>query len=179
MNNLAALIGDSIYVIIGVLAVITIAGFAYVVMQIGKLQHTMDEDHKKTRGRADYTSGGYLKNPDIYTWEETLDYLDIFNKIQLKYSVFEQFVPIFPLLGILGTVAGLMQKLGNIGDMQSALGTSIGTTFWGLIAAISLKLIDAILVSNTVDKMGLFFETFEQNYQFAKDKHLEEMNNQQ
>ncbi len=178
MNGLATIIGGSINVIIGVLAAITLAGFAYVVLKIGKLQNTMDENRKKTRGRADYTSGGYLKNPDIYTWEETLDYIDAFNKIQLKYSIFEQFVPIFPLLGILGTVAGLMQRLGNIGDMQSALGTSIRTTFFGLIAAILLKIIDAIWVSNTVDKMGLFFETFEQNYQYAKDKHFAEMNDQ-
>ena len=54
--------------------------------------------------------------------------------------------------------------------MKEALTLSMSTTFWGLIAAIVLKFADAILVSKTVNKMELYFDTFEQNYNMAKDK---------
>lgn len=171
MESLAIIIGHSINGIILGLAIITIAGFAYVVMNISKLQNTIDEKHKKNRS-TEFTPGGIKKTPDAYTWEETLEYKEEFNKTQLLYSTFGQLVPIFPLLGILGTVAGLIQQLDNIEQMREALALSMSTTFWGLIAAIVLKFADAILVSKTVNKMELYFDNFEQNYQMARDKHM-------
>ncbi|MBR4146217.1 MAG: MotA/TolQ/ExbB proton channel family protein [Lachnospiraceae bacterium] len=170
MDSLAIIIGNSINGLILVLAIITIAGFAYVVMNISKLQNTIDEKHKKKRS-TEFTPGGIQKTPDAYTWEEILEYKEEYNKIQLIYATFEQFVPIFPLLGILGTVAGLIQHLDDINKMKEALTLSMSTTFWGLIAAIVLKFADAILVSKTVNKMELYFDTFEQNYNMAKDKY--------
>ena len=171
MESLAIIIGKSINGIILGMAIITIAGFAYVVMKITKLQNTIAEKHKKNRS-TEFTPGGIKKTPDAYTWEETLEYKEEFNKIQIIYSTFGQFVPIFPLLGILGTVAGLIQQLDDIEKMKEALTLSMSTTFWGLVAAIVLKLADAILVSKTVNKMDQYFEVFEQNYQMAKDKHI-------
>ena len=174
MEGLAIFIGQFINWIILGLALITVGGFAFVVFKIGVLNNRMIEDRRKNGGRKDYPEGGYKKNADVYTWEDNLAYLEDFNKIQLKYSVFEQCVPVFPLLGILGTVAGLIQQLGNIDEMKAALTTSMSTTFWGLVAAILLKIIDAVFVSKTVNKMNLYFETFDQNYQMTKDKHLSE-----
>jgi len=171
MESLAIIIGNSINGIILFMAIITIAGFAYVVMKITKLQNTIAEKHKKNRS-TEFTPGGIKKTPDAYTWEETLEYKEEFNKIQIIYSTFGQLVPIFPLLGILGTVAGLIQQLDDIEKMKEALTLSMSTTFWGLVAAIVLKLADAILVSKTVNKMDQYFEVFEQNYQMAKDKHI-------
>lgn len=171
MESLAIIIGHSINGIIIAFAIITIAGFAYVVMNITKLKTSIDEKHKKNRS-TEFTPGGIQKTPDAYTWEETLEYKEEYNKIQLTYSIFEQFVPIFPLLGILGTVAGLIQQLDHIDQMRDALAVSMSTTFLGLIAAIALKIIDAILVSKNVNSMEIYFETFEQNYQMARDKHM-------
>ena len=171
MESLAIIIGHSINGIIIGLAVITIAGFAYVVMNITKLRNSIDEKHKKNRS-TEFTPGGIKKTPDAYTWEETLEYKEEYNKIQLIYQTFEQFVPIFPLLGILGTVAGLIQQLDNIDQMRDALALSMSTTFLGLIAAVVLKFADALFVSRTVNTMEMYFDTFEQNYQMARDKHM-------
>ena len=171
MESLAIIIGHSINGIIIGLSIITVAGFAYVVMKITKLKNTIDLKHKKSRS-TEFTPGGIRKTPDAYTWEETLGYKEEYDKIQLIYATFEQFVPIFPLLGILGTVAGLIQQLDNIDEMRDALAVSMSTTFLGLIAAIVLKFADAILVNKTVSAMGLYFDTFEQNYQMARDKHM-------
>ena len=171
MESLAIIIGHSINGIIIAPAVITIAGFAYVVMNITKLKASIDEKHKKNRS-TEFTPGGIQKTPDAYTWEEILEYKEEYNKIQLIYQTFEQFVPIFPLLGILGTVAGLIQQLDHIDQMRDALAVSMSTTFLGLIAAVVLKFVDAILVSKNVNSMEMYFDTFEQNYQMARDKHM-------
>ena len=171
LESLAIIIGHSINGIIIALAVITIAGFAYVVMNITKLKASIDEKHKKNRS-TEFTPGGIQKTPDAYTWEEILEYKEEYNKIQLIYQTFEQFVPIFPLLGILGTVAGLIQQLDHIDQMRDALAVSMSTTFLGLIAAVVLKFVDAILVSKNVNSMEMYFDTFEQNYQMARDKHM-------
>ena len=80
----------------------------------------------------------------------------------------------FPLLGILGTVAGLIGQLGDVEQMRAAMATSMWTTFWGLMAAIAFKCIDAFVVSPTVNKMQLYFETYEQSYHMLRDKHFSE-----
>ncbi len=175
MEGLAIFIGSCINWIIAFLAVLTLIGFAWVVLDIGKLDGDMNS--KKKGRKKEYTEGGIKKEADVYTWEETLDYLESFNKIQLRYSMFEQFIPVFPLLGILGTVSGLIQQLGDVEQMQAALATSMSTTFWGLIAAISLKIIDALLVSKSVNKKAIYFDMFEQNYQMVKDKFDQEGEN--
>lgn len=174
MEGLAIVIGQCINWIIGGLFLVTLGGFIWVMYKTGELRTKMDEDHKKMRGRVDFTSGGYQRNPDAYTWEDTLGYLENFNRILLKYDVFGQLVPIFPLLGILGTVSGLIQQLKDIDAMQEALATSMSTTFFGLIAAIVLKVVDALLVSRTVNDMSQYFDTFERNYQMARDKYMQE-----
>lgn len=174
MNGLAVVIGQSINWIILILALITLGGFIWTVNKLTKLRTKIDEDHRKQRGRVDYTPSGFTRNPDAYTWEDTLGYLEIFNQIKLEYEVFVQLVPIFPLLGILGTVAGLIQKLSNIGELQDALGLSLSTTFYGLIAAIVLKVVDALWVSKRLNGMEVYFDTFEQNYKMARDKFIQE-----
>lgn len=176
MDVLSLIVKATIYFFIAGLALITAIGFAYVVFSIGKLNRKMTEDHKKDR-KAEYTKGGIKKAPDVYTWAETLEYLETFNKIRLKYSIFEQFVPVFPLLGILGTVAGLIQQLNDINAMKDALGTSMYTTFLGLLAAIILRVIDAIKVSKSVNEMELYFDAFEQNYQMTREEHEQTNNN--
>ena len=72
----------------------------------------------------------------------------------------------------MGTVAGLIQQLDHIDQMRDALAVSMSTTFLGLIAAVVLKFVDAILVSKNVNSMEMYFDTFEQNYQMARDKHM-------
>ncbi len=177
MESLAVFIGSSINWIILFLALLTFGGFIYTYIQVGKIQNKIESDGKKSGGRKVYTGNGFRKEADVYSWEDILNNLETFNNVQIKYSIFEQFVPVFPLLGILGTVAGLIMQLGNIDQMREALALSMSTTFWGLIAAILLKIIDAIWVSSAVNKMALEFDSYEQNYQMVKDKYEQENEN--
>ena len=174
MGTLASVIGALINWAIFALAIATLIGFIWVRTQTDGLKRKMDDDRRKARGRVDYTEGGFQRNSDVYKWEDTLQYMEDFKKILLRYDTFGQFVPVFPLLGILGTVCGLIQQLGDIDAMYEALATSMSTTFWGLIAAIVLKLIDAFVVSSRVNEMSFIFDSFEQEYQVARDKYLQE-----
>ncbi len=164
-------LGTLINVIIITLAVITAGGFIWVKSSLDKIVKKRDEKHKKGRS-TEYTQGGIVRTPDAITWEETLDEKEVFDGICVKYQVVAQFIPIFPLLGILGTVAGLILQMNTSGieQMREALGTSMWTTFWGLVAAISLKLVDALFISNSINKMDNYFENFEQNYHMVRDK---------
>ena len=71
MENLAVIIGSCINWIIAFLAVLTLIGFAWVVLEIGKLDGIMNS--KKKGRKKEYTVGGIKKEADVYTWEETLD----------------------------------------------------------------------------------------------------------
>jgi hypothetical protein len=62
------------------------------------------------------------------------------------------FVPLFPLLGILGTVIGLMDTMAYLGTEGSGrlagaidrFGVAMSTTFWGIIFCVSLTVVGVI-----------------------------------
>lgn len=169
MEKLAIIIGSIINPVILILFFVTLGGLLYTLFDTKNINRKIDSDKKKHGGRKEYTPGGIRKDGDVYYWEDTLAYIELFNKTQQRYIIFEQLIPVFPLLGILGTVAGLIQQLDDIEQMRSALAMSMSTTFWGLIAAIILKCFDAA-VNSEVNKMNMRFETDELNYQMVKDK---------
>ncbi len=70
---------------------------------------------------------------------------EIFYEQFAKYVSYSQLVSLFPLLGILGTVAGLAfsAKPDAISELISGLGTALYTTLTGLIASIFLKYYDS------------------------------------
>lgn len=87
--------------------------------------------------------------------EDVDEIRDAFNVACSKYAVLGQLIPIFPLLGILGTVAGLILQVGamDVETLTSALDTAMSSTLWGLIAAVILKLLDAFLVVPVMSKI--------------------------
>ncbi|MBO5552361.1 MAG: MotA/TolQ/ExbB proton channel family protein [Lachnospiraceae bacterium] len=90
-----------------------------------------------------------------------------FNEITLRHSVYVQLIPLFPLFGILGTVAGLIYQINAISDASqfegliSSLNLSLYSTFWGLVFAIILKVIDALLPARTISSIELLFEDYD------------------
>lgn len=86
-----------------------------------------------------------------------------FNTACSWHDVLVQFIPIFPLLGILGTVAGLMLEVnaGDIAAMLSSLDTALVTTFWGLIFAIVLKVIEAVFPSRIISSVEVMLDDFD------------------
>ncbi len=91
-------------------------------------------------------------------------YENSYNATKSVYETISQLIPVFPLLGILGTVAGIMGQTNaaNSSEIVGSLNVALGSTFWGLIASIALKLIITLLngrVINSVDNMLDAYDT--------------------
>lgn len=94
---------------------------------------------------------------------ETIRNLDKnFNKTCSWYQVFSQMVPLFPLLGILGTVSGLMLQVDaqDINGILGALKTALDTTFLGLVWAIFLKIIVVVLPARIIHDAGIMLDNY-------------------
>ena len=88
-----------------------------------------------------------------------------FNKTCSVHSVLIQIIPIFPLLGILGTVAGLMLQ---IQEAETSLNFALETTFWGLVCAIIFKLLDAIFSSRIIYDVEVMLDDFYKKIDIAE-----------
>jgi len=82
-----------------------------------------------------------------------------FNSAYAGYVVYSQWIALFPLLGILGTVLGLILS-GDFYDVEALVGGLSGalwTTFWGLICSIVLKFFDAIGPGRRINEIDAKF----------------------
>jgi biopolymer transport protein ExbB/TolQ len=82
------------------------------------------------------------------------DYERSFNEVVSGYNACTQFIPLFPLLGILGTVSGLVSQLQsqNLEEMFGSLHVALSSTYYGLIVTILLKIfatVSAKLIEDT------------------------------
>ena len=68
------------------------------------------------------------------------------NKIMIiLYTLYTNITAIFPLLGILGTVAALIKEFDDIEGLTGNFMVALSTTFWGILFAIVFKGIDAVV----------------------------------
>ncbi|MBQ6293517.1 MAG: MotA/TolQ/ExbB proton channel family protein [Lachnospiraceae bacterium] len=85
---------------------------------------------------------------------------EAYNKLYPIYAVGAQLIGLFPLLGILGTVLGLISSdLTDIDSLVAGLTEALRTTLWGLVAAIVLKAVDAIVPGKLVNDIDARFDT--------------------
>lgn len=77
----------------------------------------------------------------IYSYENK------YNGARSVYETISQLIPVFPLMGILGTVAGIMKQTTAMDStaIVGSLNVALSSTFYGLIASIVLKLIITLL----------------------------------
>ncbi len=113
-----------------------------------------EEDDEKTRTKPDAIR----------------EYENEFNKVCSWHNVWIQFIPIFPLLGILGTVAGLMLELqsNDIAGMMSSLDVAMGTTVLGLVFAIILKFVEAIFPSRIIYEVEVMLNNYDKKRSLAE-----------
>ncbi|MBR6044960.1 MAG: MotA/TolQ/ExbB proton channel family protein [Ruminococcus sp.] len=67
------------------------------------------------------------------------------------YSVFVNLTGIFPLLGILGTVSSLLGLVKDMTDVEGSFYGALTSTFWGLVFAITFKLLDGVISAKIED----------------------------
>lgn len=82
-----------------------------------------------------------------------------FSVAYANYVTGGQLIALLPLLGIFGTVLGLILSSGtsDISQMVAGLGTAMWTTLLGLIFSIGLKAYDAVCIGRTVNLIDARF----------------------
>jgi len=96
-----------------------------------------------------------------------------FNAACAFHNVLAQFIPLFPLFGILGTVAGLMLMVNqNAADamkqLLDGLNSALGTTLYGLFAVIFLKFTDAVFPSRIIGDVDVLLDDFDKKLELAR-----------
>lgn len=92
-----------------------------------------------------------------------------FNKACAWHSVFSQLIPILPLMGIFGTVVGLMLESSatDLEGMMASMDIALSSTFWGLIFAIVLKFADAVFPSRIIDDVEVMLDDYSKKLDLA------------
>lgn len=105
------------------------------------------------------------KREDLYALRKTFD------ELTGKYTTWAQMIPLFPLLGILGTVAGLLLQVAaaDAAAIYDSLGLALSSTLYGLIAAIILKVVESTLVLRQINTLETMYADYELKYQDQRD----------
>lgn len=92
-----------------------------------------------------------------------------FNKACAWHNVLSQLIPIFPLMGILGTVAGLMLESNavDLEGMMASIDTALSSTLFGLIFAILLKFVDAVFPSRIIEDVEVMLDDYSKKLDLA------------
>lgn len=78
--------------------------------------------------------------------EDSRTLLECSGKASGVYALFTNITAVFPLLGILGTVASLM-RLSGTDNLSENFSSALVTTFAGLVAAIIFKIMDSFITA--------------------------------
>lgn len=96
---------------------------------------------------GEWVAGGKYGESQSNQEEEQGEYFSKTNRSSEKLFVrmFDVIIDIFPLLGTLGTVIGLLGVADSIANIQDKFFLALTSTFWGLLFAITFKALDSLL----------------------------------
>lgn len=115
-------------------------------------------------------------------WDEFYEFCEQYQRDSISFTWFSSIIQIFPLLGILGTVAGLYfamnsnQGLQNAQDLYTGVRLALSSTIYGIIAAVIFKFLDVTVNSYFINYIDDGIDRFKDKYNEEKglplgDKH--------
>ncbi|MCR4764237.1 MAG: MotA/TolQ/ExbB proton channel family protein [Lachnospiraceae bacterium] len=174
MNALLAFIDQYIIHIIFILAFGVLAGLVVCAVLLNNQKRALEERYAGGSIRTVVNPANLETKHEHYatiTREEIGGQRQKFNKYVSGYGVCTQLISVLPLMGILGTVAGLILNV-NAQDMDAvfaSLRTALDSTLWALFFAIVLKLVDAFATSRFIFQIEALFEDFDRRFRDAID----------
>ncbi len=152
---------------------IVILGMALAVLLIGNY-FSLIRHHGQVEAAMNLTNTTTMFNTTTKKFEDQDDKEQVtpdsvrnleksFNVIRIRHNVYSQLIPVFPLLGILGTVAGLLLQLKTGSDTVQFrnLDLALGSTFWGVVFSIILKTVDAIFPSRIISSTEILLDDYD------------------
>lgn len=123
---------------ISIITVAIINGIMFVLtfkskQDVDKLLHPTSNRVRKTIPNINMTN------------EEIENAQKAYRRMSTLYSLYANITAIFPLLGILGTVAALIKEADDIEKLTDNFNVALSTTFFGILFAIFFKAIDAAI----------------------------------
>ena len=139
--------------------------------QKNRLEEVLERKNKIYRVKGDMKEIEEADDDNASITPDTIrKYETAFNKKCSWHGVLVQCIPIFPLLGILGTVAGLMLDVNanDVAGMMDSLDVALTTTLFGLIFAIVLKFIEAVFPSRIIYDVEVMLDDFDKKLSIAE-----------
>lgn len=87
-----------------------------------------------------------------------------YQKTERWYSLFTLIIQLFPLLGILGTVAGLYIAITDEMNIYAGVKFALSSTVYGILFSVIAKIADIIFVACFVNVIDKNMERYEKNY---------------
>ncbi|MCR5303483.1 MAG: MotA/TolQ/ExbB proton channel family protein [Lachnospiraceae bacterium] len=129
--------------------------------QRDNISEAVNRDNRRYFADPDSRELHSVSDRDAAVTPDTIrSYETRFNDACSLHNMYAQLIPIFPMLGILGTVYGLLGNLGDVDSMMAGLTTALDTTFYGLSVAIVLKAVDAVYPSRVINATDVMLDDF-------------------
>lgn len=169
LNFFKLFVGDIVNIIF---TVAIIGGGIWVWLKCSKCREKLNEHADKLNKitNIDKVSSGVADDGSLVTYAETkaTSKDDIramqkeFDEICAECDLIPQYIAIFPSVGILGTVFGLMIQAAAYGidEMTASIGVALSSTFLALIATIILKLLVTGALSKTINRCEVLYANY-------------------
>jgi biopolymer transport protein ExbB/TolQ len=136
------------------------------------ISEQVDKAYKDTTGNYKKNSRGNLERTTTEEIERD-DHEPLrakFNAQYVEYNAHANMISVLPLLGLLGTVMGLIPglmwvKSGDFDHLYSSLSTALTSTWVGLVTSIWLKSYVSLKIGKVVNKVEIGFAEIDRLYE--------------
>lgn len=144
--NLETVILDLGIIIFGVVVFLKMTHYSGIFKKIKKDTYVKFEETRNEATIARGTGNVGYEVIQKFNVQRMDDVRKNFNEESAHYISWVQTISLFPLLGLLGTVIGLLRGLGSLTDqnfdvLYSSLSTALSSTLIGILCAIVLKIV--------------------------------------
>ena len=170
MNNILLFLQeymDVLMIIFGlIIAILLVLNAVKLAQQKNRIKDAMNRKSLKGSVNRQTMEISKREEAEKVTPETIHSYEKDFNEVCSVYNVLAQFIPLFPLFGLLGTVSGLMLQVAteDIEMIFASLDLALSSTWVGLIFAIGLKILVALTSTRIINDVEIMLDDYDKNF---------------
>lgn len=172
--NLLASNLNWIIIVLGCSDVILMSLFIWRLSKSKRAIKRLMQGEKQKVGKARKTGRGKVEKQFVETvgkdWEAFDAFRNEYQNRMIRYSFTALAIQIFPLLGILGTVAGLYIAVSQGQDIYSGVSFALSSTILGIMFAVFLKILEIFGTAVFVNYIDDCIDRFEKGYSIDNEE---------